>query len=225
MNISSIGSVSWYTSLTSTSNLSGSGGKTSASASTTDSACFSAAGFAALLSEQGGGPPAISDDQAAQIGSTLQGQNADLFSALDSDGNGTLSADELKTAMKALHGSQGRPSGPPPSGPPPEMSDDQASAIGSDLLSSNTKLFSALDTNQDGTLSADELKTGMDSLHQAMEANGVGPPAPPSGGQDAGQSGDILAQLLASAGSSADADYQTNLMNELLKGLSGTAAA
>lgn len=198
MNITGLGSASWYTSQrsTTTSATGGSRGTTS-----TDSVAISPSGFAAMLQEQGGGPPELTDEQAAQIGSTLKEKHADLFAALDADEDGTLSAAEFKTGMEAMRGSQG-----PPPGPPPELSDEDAAAIGTDLQTANSSLFSTLDSDGDGTISADELRDGMDSLREAMDANGMRPPPPP----EQSQRGSALS------------DYQTNLLNELLQSLAQT---
>lgn len=217
MNISGLGSASWYTSL---STISTQTAGTANVSSVSDAASISQAGFAALLQEQGSGPPAISDDMAAKIGDALQQQDPDLFSALDSDGNGTLSADEFSAAMDALHGSQG-----PPPGPPPEMTDEQAATIGENLQTSDADLFSALDSDGNGTLSADELTTAMDSLHQAMDAGGMQPPPPPGGTSDPGSTGDLLARLLGTSSTDGSSDYQANMLNELLQSLFGSTSA
>lgn len=160
MNITGLGSASWLTSQRSLTSTIGSGSTQPAASDTTT---FSASAFAALLAEQRDGPPPLSDEMAADIGSALKEDNAELFAALDSDEDGSLSADELKAGIEALRGTQGRPSGPPP-GPPPELDDEQAAEIGATLAEENAELFSALDADGDGVLSADELQAGMDSL-------------------------------------------------------------
>ncbi|MGD9969423.1 MAG: EF-hand domain-containing protein [Sulfuricurvum sp.] len=81
-----------------------------------------------------------------------------IFSQLDSDGSGTMSTDELMAALQASRpeGSQkgqGMGSMPPPPPPPPSDSSTSDSSSQTDV----SQIFSALDTNQDGVISQDEL--------------------------------------------------------------------
>ena len=93
---------------------------------------------------------------------------ADVFANIDSDGNGSLSADELDQGMKRLmpppadtlefaqsRGAACSPNGPPP-GPPSAASDASSSAA-----------TDPLDTNEDGTVSAQEKAAG--ELAEAMK--------------------------------------------------------
>lgn len=74
-----------------------------------------------------------------------------FFTAADSDGDGTLTEEELTAAVESMM-QETAPSGPPPSGPPPsgpppsESSDEDTNAT-----------YDAMDTNEDGTVSLEEL--------------------------------------------------------------------
>lgn len=117
------------------------------------------------------------------------------FSQMDTDGDGSLSADELDTGMKSLmpppsstmefaqrmSGGQ-PPDGPPPGGPPPDGGGDEASSTSSTSSTSSSSSSSStdpLDTNGDGTVSAQEraagaLKEMLQSLAKAMDSDGDG---------------------------------------------------
>lgn len=79
---------------------------------------------------------------------------SDIMSALDTDGDGGLSSSEISSAIttaaanqsstQATRGAQGHHHGPPPSG-------------GAEGASASSGVFESLDTNQDGTVSAEEL--------------------------------------------------------------------
>jgi len=93
---------------------------------------------------------------------------SDMITALDSDSDGSLSSDEiaagLSSAASAMQGMRGPPPGPPPSG------GEGSSASGS---TGSSGVFEALDTNQDGTVSAAELAaagTGDTDATSAAEA-------------------------------------------------------
>lgn len=78
---------------------------------------------------------------------------SDIFSKIDSDGSGSMSSEEFMSALEASkpqkqHSMQGMGSMPPP--PPPEESSESSSATADEI-------FSALDTDQDGTISQSEL--------------------------------------------------------------------
>lgn len=112
---------------------------------------------------------------------------SDMISALDSNGDGSLSSDEIasglsaaKTAQSQMQGQMQGMRGPPP-GPPPSDGGGGSASAGA---SGSSGVFEALDTNQDGTVSAAELaaaNTGStDStsaatdLISASDANGDG---------------------------------------------------
>lgn len=71
----------------------------------------------------------------------------DIFSLLDTDGSGSMSSEELISALKNM-----KPEGAPPPPPPPK----EESTSSED--SSSSEIFAALDTNEDGVVSADELE-------------------------------------------------------------------
>ena len=98
-----------------------------------------------------------------------QSSAEDVFSSIDGNGDGSLSADELDQGMKSLmpppadtvefaqaRGGAQAPQGPPP-GPPPSSSASSASASAD---------IDPLDTNEDGTVSAQERAAG--KLAEAM---------------------------------------------------------
>ncbi|WP_345991840.1 EF-hand domain-containing protein [Sulfurimonas sp. HSL-1716] len=84
---------------------------------------------------------------------------SDVFDTLDTNSDGTLSTDELMAALKNMkppkppQGQDGDMPPPPPGGMPPPNDSSSASSDTSGI----DKLFSALDTNQDGSISSDEL--------------------------------------------------------------------
>lgn len=118
----------------------------------------------------------------------------EIFSSLDTDGNGEISSEEEKSlkdylpkpkdmpSMSQAGGAQGAPQGAPPQGPPPSMmsmadtnsdssiDEDELSSLLSDVSEkSGTKLdskevFSALDTNEDGVISEEEAEGLKDYL-------------------------------------------------------------
>ncbi len=79
---------------------------------------------------------------------------SDIMSALDTDGDGSLSSSEISSAIttaaanqssaQATRGAHGHHGGPPPAG-------------GAGGASGSSGVFESLDTNQDGTVSAEEL--------------------------------------------------------------------
>ena len=77
----------------------------------------------------------------------------DIFSQLDANSDGSMSTEEFMSALKASRPQppQGEMGSMPP--PPPPPSDSSMSSSESD----SSKLFSSLDTNQDGVISQDEL--------------------------------------------------------------------
>ncbi len=82
---------------------------------------------------------------------------SDMISALDSDGDGALSSDEIASGLSDAQTlqSQMQAMGGPPPGPPP--GGGGLSSMGSSSSSGSSGAFEALDTNQDGTVSASEL--------------------------------------------------------------------
>jgi Ca2+-binding EF-hand superfamily protein len=87
--------------------------------------------------------------------------NNDTFKTLDTNSDGSLSTDEFMTALKNMkppESSQGQDGSmsPPPGGmPPPSNSASESSDT------SSSEIFDAMDTNQDGTVSIDELLSAL----------------------------------------------------------------
>lgn len=118
---------------------------------TVDSAEFSAAAQALASNSNSSSGSSSSSSTSA----------TDIFTKLDSNGDGGLSTDEFMAALKnskpqKAQGEDGGMPPPPPGGMPPPPSDSSSSTDSTDSESID-KIFSALDTNQDGSVSADEL--------------------------------------------------------------------
>lgn len=112
-----------------------------------------------------------------------------LFTAIDADQNGALSSDEISSfrstmqeAMKAERQAGGA---------------NGASAVSStDASSAAQQLFSAIDTDQDGALSSDEIDSFRSKMQEAMtsELQAGGPPGKPP---EASPSSDASSQKVA----------------------------
>jgi Ca2+-binding EF-hand superfamily protein len=119
------------------------------------------------------------DHMAKMTGNSL-GSADDLMTKMDADGNGSLSSDELDSGMKSLMPppsstvdfAQQREGGPGSPGgcggpPPPDASDSDSTSSSADPL----------DTNGDGTVSAQErmageLKASLKDLLSAIDSDG-----------------------------------------------------
>lgn len=149
--------------------------------------------FSKVDSDSSGGVDATElqsmlDDIAKHTGTSSSTSAADALKSLDSNGDGSLDADELDQGMKGLMpeppstmafaqsrsegGMQGA-GGPPP---PPPPSDD-ASSDASSTSSTSATSYDPLDTNQDGTVSAEERAAGeakeaMLALLKAVDTDG-----------------------------------------------------
>jgi len=123
------------------------------------------------------------------------GKAADVMKSMDSNGDGSLSADELQQGMKSLMSTvdlaKGRDGamGPPP-GPPPDDGDgDHDAAQGGGQVSSLLhQIASAMDTNGDGTVSADEMKSFLAKVDTGLGTPGTA--AASSAASHAGQGAD-----------------------------------
>ena len=151
--------------------------------------------FSKVDSDSSGGVDAAElqsmlDDIAKHTGTSSSTSAADALKSLDSNGDGSLDADELDQGMKSLMpdppstmafaqsrsegGMQGAGGPPPP--PPPPPSDD-ASSDASSTSSTSATSYDPLDTNQDGTVSAEERAAGeakeaMLALLKAVDTDG-----------------------------------------------------
>lgn len=95
---------------------------------------------------------------ATDSSSSSTSSTSDIFDLIDTNSDGNMSSEELMSALKnmkppELPQGNGQEEGGMPPPPPPPPSDDSSSDS-----SSIDDIFSSLDTNQDGTISADEFK-------------------------------------------------------------------
>ena len=90
-------------------------------------------------------------DSSNSSGSTSSSANVDeLFKKLDANGDGNITKDELASGLKQLAG------GTPPSGSGNANSTSSTNGTSSTQSSSTSKTYDPADTNQDGTVSAQE---------------------------------------------------------------------
>lgn len=133
--------------------------------------------------------------------------NADIFAATDTNGDGSVSLDELSN-------------------------DHAAKGVSSDSLQ---KLFSLIDSNGDGTISETESSDFLDAVKTAI-ADHNGPPPPPDGGAGAGgpppppppggdgASGSTTSDLLTLAQSAYSSTSQSTGLVDMLQSLLQKAA-
>jgi Ca2+-binding EF-hand superfamily protein len=103
------------------------------------------------------GDGALSEEEftAARPSDVTAEMAANLYNSIDADGSGSLTESEYTTAVNDM---------PPP---PPPPSDSSGSGF-----SDSSASFDALDTNQDGTISAEELAAARpDDVTEEMAAN------------------------------------------------------
>lgn len=105
----------------------------------------------------------------ALSGSSDTSSATEAFSALDTDQDGVVSIDELSSSLESIMKQQGPmgAGGPPPPPPPQSSSSD-------DTSSEETSILSALDTNQDGTVSIDELISSIVSSQEDTKEKSIG---------------------------------------------------
>jgi len=226
MSISSINSssayIQWQMSLQS-SRTSPTGGTASASndGDADDSAQISQQGFAALFQAAGTSGSGMTDQRASAIGARIQAHDPTLFKQLDSNGDGSLSASELKAGHDQIQAAR-------------------AATIGQQMQQA---LFAALDAGKD-------LLSGVDPAQASSAAAGSGQTAGVQhhhhhhhgGGESGGSSAESDPNATAnndpfsllsstSSSSSGAANLQTNNLNDVLQQLfaslsnqSGTSA-
>ena len=188
-------------------------------------------GFAAMLQDTSTpnaspAPCGLTDAHAAELGVRLQAKNAPLFKQLDSDGNGSLSAQEIIAGKDAIHTAR-------------------AAQIGEQINQASPALFKALDADGDGTLSGKELDAGKALLagidpsasSPAAPADGTAKPhhhhhhaAPDPDQEQAAQSTlsslmDLLDASAAADKSTDDANVRSNSLTDILQNLFSSPAA
>jgi hypothetical protein len=139
---------------------------------------------------------------------------SNIVSALDSDGDGSLSTEEISSAISTASANQSAQAtcGPPP-GPPPSGGTDSAGGS-----SSSSGVFESLDTNEDGIVSAEELAAAgsSDSTDATSAASGLIKAADQDG--DGSLNGTEFQALL-------DQGKETGAETSLTSLLSGSTAA
>lgn len=107
----------------------------------------------------GGKQSLLSSDMFSQLLSQLSDEETQaIFSSADADGDGSLNQDEFGTAVEGIVTAvlgEASAGGAPAGGPPP-------GGGGGAEAASPTQVYDALDTNQDGTVSLDELLAAND---------------------------------------------------------------
>jgi hypothetical protein len=160
------------------------------------------------------------------------------MSALDSDGDGSLSSSEISAAISsaASNASSTQAMRGPPPGPPPA-----GGSGGAEGSAGSSGVFETLDTNQDGTVSAEELAaantddaSGTDAASSLIEAADQDGDGALSGGEfysllDQGKATatDSASSTLASlmSGSTAAADLMQKLLAQLDTALTSSSSS
>lgn len=121
-----------------------------------------------------------------------------IFSLIDSGGDGSISTQELAAALEASRPKP--PEGAPPPPPPPSESDESSKL---------SEIFSALDTNQDGSISQDELM----ALFEQDDSQSSDEQASSTQSKTANQANAMLERLISyySANSLASTDSSLSL--------------
>jgi Ca2+-binding EF-hand superfamily protein len=126
-------------------------------------------------------------DKMSQRTGQDMGKAADVMKSMDSNGDGSLSADELQQGMKSLMStvdlakSRDGAMGPPP-GPPPDDGDGDRDAAqdGGQVSSLLHQIASAMDSNGDGTVSADEMKSFLAKVDTGLGTPGTAAASSPA---------------------------------------------
>ena len=78
----------------------------------------------------------------------------EIFSSLDTDSDGSMSSEELMSALKNMKPAEGAERMAQGAMPPPPPQDEATSSEDS----TSSEVFAALDTNEDGSISAEEFQ-------------------------------------------------------------------
>lgn len=158
---------------------------------------ISASSIASLYSEQ------TSQRRQKPDASTMA---EDLFAKLDTTGKGYIEQSDLASALSSVSG----------------LSSTSSSSDSTTSTTSASELFSQLDSDGDGKVTQDELKTSiqklaesLDSQFDEMRMQGAMPPPPPPSESDAGFTEEELTEQLAEIGStdSARSSLISNVVN------------
>lgn len=121
-----------------------------------------------------------------------------LLEKLKAQSSTSTSGDTVTISVEALQAlMQSKQDGPPP------PSNEQAAKMGADIQKQNADLFTQIDTDEDGVLSADEAEAGKDAIGQAIKDGSLKPPEKPEGAggpgappADDSTQNDLIAQLI-----------------------------
>lgn len=188
-------------------------------------------------------------DQSGGLSITESTLSDDDFTTLDTDGDGSLTASELKTGLTSNNQSLSALMPPPPSGVGggkmgEGMPEEIASKIADSLVSQydtdssgglsatestlSDDEFNGLDTDGDGILSTSELQSGLTSHNEAL---GKLMPEPPSGGMppgsessDSSEDSEDSTTLSKYATTQGLAAYRSTLTSTLIDSLSDSAS-
>ncbi|MCK9371821.1 MAG: EF-hand domain-containing protein [Sulfuricurvum sp.] len=146
----------------------------------------------------------------------------DIFSTLDTDSSGSMSTEEFVTALKNMkppeHAQGEREGGmppPPPGGMPPPPPPSESSSSESE---SATEIFSALDTNQDGTISSEEFmalfeEKSSESTTASTETTATASTETETDDAFKTMRNDMLQKILSYYGSNASSSNSTSLLS------------
>jgi EF hand len=132
---------------------------------------------------------ALDGDRDHSLSATEIAGAAAALAALAANGDGSLTRDELRPKPPEGQGPAGKPEGPPQAEPRGEPRGERPKRPAPPLIA-------ALDTDRDGTISADEIKAAPESL-KTLDKNGdgtispdeLGPEGPPRKGGRRGEGG------------------------------------